>query len=193
MIAFAMNGEDIPMLNGFPVKLIVPGYYGTYWIKHLTDIEVIDHTFDGFWMKTAYRIPDNPEHAVAPGQVPAKTIPINRMNVRSFITSLSEGSILTANRETILKGIAFDGGEGIKTVLVSTDAGKSWKDAFLDKDHGRYSFREWKLAFTPPSAGQYTLLVRAVNKVGATQPSTPLWNPPGYMRNVTESLHIRAV
>ena len=193
MIAFAMNGENIPLLNGFPVKLIVPGYYGTYWIKHLSDIEVLDHTFDGFWMKTAYRIPDNPTHSILPGQTPAKTIPIARMNVRSFITSLSEGSTINANRETLLRGIAFDGGEGIKTVLVSSNSGQSWKEATLGKDLGKYSFREWTLPFTPNQKGSYTLVVRAITRAGNTQPEVPLWNPSGYMRNVIEKLHVQAV
>jgi len=193
MIAFAMNGENIPLLNGFPVKLIVPGYYGTYWIKHLSDIEVLDHTFDGFWMKTAYRIPDNPTHSILPGQTPAKTIPIARMNVRSFITSHSEGSTINANRETLLRGIAFDGGEGIKTVLVSSNSGQSWKEATLGKDLGKYSFREWTLPFTPNQKGSYTLVVRAITRAGNTQPEVPLWNPSGYMRNVIEKLHVQAV
>jgi DMSO/TMAO reductase YedYZ molybdopterin-dependent catalytic subunit len=59
MLAWAMNGEDIPFLNGYPLRLIVPGYYGTYWVKHLSDITVLDKPFDGFWMSTGYRIPDN--------------------------------------------------------------------------------------------------------------------------------------
>jgi sulfite dehydrogenase (cytochrome) subunit A len=92
MIAFAMNGVDIPMLNGFPVKLVVPGYYGTYWVKHLSEIEVVGEVFGGFWMSTSYRIPDNPGHCIEPGQTGVKTIPINRLNVRSFITSLGDGS-----------------------------------------------------------------------------------------------------
>ena len=59
MLAWQMNGADLPMLNGYPLRLVVPGYYGTYWIKHVTDIQVTDKVFDGFWMSTAYRIPDN--------------------------------------------------------------------------------------------------------------------------------------
>ena len=60
MLAYGMNGEDLPVLNGFPLRLVVPGYYGTYWVKHLNEITVIDSVFDGFWMKSAYRIPDTP-------------------------------------------------------------------------------------------------------------------------------------
>src|SRR5881397_3488131 len=59
MIAYAMNGADLPHLNGYPVRLVVPGYYGTYWVKHLNEITVVDNVYDGFWMKSAYRIPSN--------------------------------------------------------------------------------------------------------------------------------------
>ena len=96
MLAYGMNGEDLPVLNGFPLRLIVPGYYGTYWVKHLNEITVIDSVFDGFWMKSAYRIPDNACHCVEPGTAPKATIPINRFNVRSFITSVADGAKLQA-------------------------------------------------------------------------------------------------
>ena len=118
MLAYGMNGEDLPFLNGFPLRLIVPGYYGTYWVKHLNEITVIDNVFDGFWMKTAYRIPDTPCACVDPGTAPKATIPINRFDVRSFITSVADGAKLKPGGTT-LKGIAFDGGKGIKEVAVS--------------------------------------------------------------------------
>ena len=104
---------------------MVPGYYGTYWVKHLNEITIVDTVFDGFWMKTAYRIPDNDCHCVEPGTAPKATIPINRFNVRSFITNIADGAKVKAG-STALKGIAFDGGSGIKDVAVSTDGGKTW-------------------------------------------------------------------
>jgi len=79
------------MLNGYPVKLIVPGYYGTHWIKHLSSIDIIDNVFDGFWMRPADRIPDNDCACVEPGTSPATTRPIGRFTIRSFITSLKQG------------------------------------------------------------------------------------------------------
>src|SRR5664279_5271511 len=131
-----MNGKDLPYLNGFPLRLIVPGYYGTYWVKHLNEITVVDNVFDGFWMKTAYRIPDNDCNCVEPGTAPKATIPINRFKVRSFITSVADGAKLKAGAQITLKGIAFDGGKGIKNVAVSTDGGKTWAQAGLGKDLG---------------------------------------------------------
>ena len=143
MLAWAMNGEDLPMLNGYPVRLVVPGHYGTYWIKHLSDIRVLDTPFDGFWMTAAYRIPDNACACVEPGTAPTKTIPISRFNVRSFITSIADGAKLAAGRETVVRGIAFDGGYGIRAVQVSTDGGKTWGSAALGQDLGKYAFRPW--------------------------------------------------
>jgi DMSO/TMAO reductase YedYZ molybdopterin-dependent catalytic subunit len=193
MVAYAMNGADIPMLNGFPVRLVVPGYYGTYWIKHLSQIEVIGDVFAGFWMSAAYRVPDNPGHSIEPGQKGIKTIPIGRLNVRSFITSLADSATIPSRNETLVRGIAFDRGAGIREVFFSSDEGRTWREAALSRDIGRYSFREWKIGFTPPAPGHYTLQVRAVNRIGETQPSASLWNASGYMRNVVESVHVSAV
>jgi DMSO/TMAO reductase YedYZ molybdopterin-dependent catalytic subunit len=190
MVAYSMNGADLPMLNGFPVRLVVPGYYGTYWVKHLSEITVIDTVFDGFWMKTAYRIPDNDCVCVEPGTVPKATIPINRFSVRSFITSVSDDAKVKAGAQT-LRGIAFDGGTGIKLVDVSTDGGKSWTPARLGQDLGRYSFREWTLPVTL-AAGAHALQSRATSNGGKVQPATATWNPAGYMRNVIETVHVTA-
>ena len=190
MLAYGMNGEELPFLNGFPLRLVVPGYYGTYWVKHLNEITVIDTVFDGFWMKSAYRIPDTPCNCVEPGTTPAATIPINRFNVRSFITSLSDGAKVKPGRIR-LKGIAFDGGKGIKEVAVSTDGGKNWTTAKLGRDLGKYSFREWSLAVNL-AAGTYELKVRATNNAGDTQPAEARWNPAGYMRNVIETVRVTA-
>jgi sulfite dehydrogenase (cytochrome) subunit A len=191
MLAYAMNGQDLPFLNGFPVRLVVPGYYGTYWVKHLSEIAVIDTVFDGFWMAGAYRIPDNDCACTEPGKAPKATIPINRLNVRSFITSVTDGGKLKAGTPTVLKGIAFDGGKGIKEVTVSTDGGKTWEPAKLGTDLGKFSFREWQMPVTL-AAGGHVLKVRATSNDGKTQPMDPLWNPAGYMRNVVEAVNVTA-
>jgi DMSO/TMAO reductase YedYZ molybdopterin-dependent catalytic subunit len=190
MLAYGMNGEDLPVLNGFPLRLIVPGYYGTYWVKHLNEITVIDNEFDGFWMKSAYRIPDTPCNCIEPGTAPKATIPINRFTVRSFTTNVTDGAKVKAGR-TRLKGIAFDSGSGIKEVAVSTDGGASWTPAKLGKDLGKYSFREWKLP-VKLAAGKHELKVRATSNAGEVQPSEPRWNPAGYLRNVVETVRVTA-
>lgn len=191
MLAYAMNGADLPWLNGYPVRLVVPGYYGTYWVKHLNEITVIDTVYDGFWMKSAYRIPDNDCGCTEPGKAPSATIPINRFTIRSFLTSLLDGASIKAGAPIELKGIAFDGGYGVNKVEVSTDNGQTWKDATLGKDLGKYSFREWSMPATF-AAGDHAVRVRASNVKGQTQPMSPLWNPAGYLRNVVETTRIKA-
>lgn len=193
MLAWQMNGTDLPLLNGYPVRLVVPGYYGTYWVKHVSDITVTGKVFDGFWMGKAYRIPDNPCACIEPGKESVKTTPINRMNVRSFITSLTNGMQIKSGRQVIVRGIAFDGGYGVTEVAFSPDGGKNWQTAQLGKNLGKYSFREWSVAFTPKNKGNYEFLVRAVNWIGQGQPLSPLVNPNGYMRNVVESTRVIAV
>ena len=192
MVAYEMNGADLPMLNGYPLRLIVPGYYGTYWVKHVTDVTLVNEVFTGFWMGSAYRIPDNACACVEPGAPVTKTKPIERFNVRSFITSLAEGDKLSAGKEITVRGIAFDGGYGITSVRFSSDGGKMWREATLGENLGKYSFREWTCRFTPAQAGDYVLQVSATNRIGQAQPSVALWNPAGYMRNVIESVRVTA-
>jgi len=191
MLAYAMNGQDLPFLNGFPLRLVVPGYYGTYWVKHLNEITVIDTVFDGFWMKSAYRIPDDDCNCTEPGTPPKTTVPIGRFTVRSFITSLANDAKVAAGQPITLRGIAFDGGTGIKEVAVSTDDGQTWTPAKLGQDLGKYSFREWQLPVTL-AAGKHALKVRATSNGGQTQPMKPLWNPAGYLRNVVETVTVTA-
>lgn len=190
MLAYEMNGAELPWLNGYPLRLVVPGFYGTYWVKHLNEITVLDKPFQSFWMDTAYRIPANACACTEPGKAPTATVPINRFDVRSFITSVQDGAKLKAG-ELALRGIAFDGGYGVSDVEVSADGGKSWQAASLGEDLGKYSFREWKMTI-PLQKGAHTLMVRAVNRIGQSQPMEPLWNPAGYMRNVVEHTRIVA-
>jgi sulfite dehydrogenase (cytochrome) subunit A len=193
LVAYEMNGEPLPMLNGFPARLVVPGWYATYWVKHLAEISVIDHEFDGFWMAKAYRIPDTGNGFIEPGTTPARTVPISRMNVRSLIASPESGARVRAAHEVKLLGVAFDGGTGIRDVVVTADEGRSWRPAKLGADLGRYSFREWSFAWTPQRPGRYRLAVRAINRIGESQPMEPQWNPSGYMRNVAADVELTAV
>jgi sulfite dehydrogenase len=192
MLAYEMNGEPLPMLNGFPLRLVVPGYYGTYWVKHVNEITVLDEDYKGYWMDPAYRIPDTAGACVEPGTTPKKTKPIARFNVRSFITSHANGDKVKVGQTLNLRGIAFDGGFGITEVVLSSDGGKTWREAALGKDAGKYSFREWTMPLRVEKPGAQTLMVKATNRLGQSQPMDPLWNPPGYMRNVVEQVKINA-
>ena len=189
IVAYAMNGEALPLLNGYPVRLIVPGWYSTYWVKMLSSITVLDHVDDNFWMKTAYRIPDTPDNSVVPGATGFPTIPINRMRVRSFITNLADGAAVKPGTQP-LRGIAFDGGSGIKRVEISSDGGTTWRDAALERDYGKYSFRRWNASLDARPGASYALWVRATANDGATQQVTPGWNPSGYLRNAIETYKV---
>jgi len=187
MIAFAMNGEQLPLLNGFPLRLVVPGWYSTYWVKMLNDIEVLDRADDSYWMKVAYTIPDTPGADVKPGTTGFKTVPINRMVPRSFITNIKPGASLPAGAPTSLRGIAFGGDTGVQRVDVSSDGGATWQPAKLGADQGKYGFRRWEVFITLPAKSGFILKVRCTNSDGLAQPDRPNWNPSGFMRNVVES------
>lgn len=189
IVAYEMNGKPLPLLNGFPVRLVVAGWYSTYWVKMLSDITVLDHIDEQFWMKTAYRIPDTPRHSVAPTDKDFATIPINRMVVRSFVTNVTDGQTMKAGRAAV-RGIAFDGGSGIKSVELSPDGGETWSPASLERDYGKYSFRRWSTAINLEAGKSYDLACRAVGNDGGQQTTTPIWNAGGYMRNVVQTYKV---
>jgi Oxidoreductase molybdopterin binding domain/Mo-co oxidoreductase dimerisation domain len=192
MIAYAMNSAQLPLVNGFPLRLVVPGWYSTYWVKMLSSIEVLDGPDDNYWTKTAYTIPDTPGANMKPGEANVKMVPINRMIPRSFVTNLRDGATVHAAADTPVRGIAFGGDAGVRTVDLSTDGGATWKPAELGADEGKYSFRQWMAQLTP-AAGDLTVMVRCTNADGLAQPATPNWNSSGFMRNVIETTHLRVI
>ena len=192
MIAYAMNGEQLPLLNGFPLRLVVPGWFATYWVKMLNDIEVLDQPDDNYWMKTAYTIPDTPYANMKPGETGVKTVPINKMPPRSLITNVKAGDTLHVGTPAPLRGIAFGGDTGVARVDLSSDGGKTWQATQLGADAGKYGFRQWQTQFTPAAAGKYVLMVRCTNADGVVQPDQPNWNTAGFVRNVIEATPVVA-
>jgi DMSO/TMAO reductase YedYZ molybdopterin-dependent catalytic subunit len=192
MVAYQMNGEQLPLLNGFPIRLIVPGWYSTYWVKMLSDIEVLDKPDDNFWTAVAYRVPDTPGANITPNQTGYKSVPIGRMLPRSFITNLATGDHVKPGAPLPIRGIAFGGDCGVARVDLSTDNGSTWKPTTLEADYGKYSFRRWHANATTPTAGTFVLKVRCTNTKGETQKATPIWNPGGFMRNSIETTTLTA-
>ncbi len=193
VVAYTMNGEPLPMLNGFPARLVVPGYFATYWMKTLTSIRVLDKPDENFWMKPAYRIPDTPRGDTTPEEVKAgkvKMIPIGRMPVRSFIITPDGSSKIPAGMAASVRGIAFSGYDRVVKVEFSADGGKSWHEARLGADYGPYSFRTWESTWTPGRAGRYALAVRATDGKGNVQRDGGVWNPGGYLWNKIERQEI---
>ena len=192
LIAFEMNGEPLPHWNGFPARLIIPGWTATYWIKHLTAINVIAKPFDGFWMKTAYRIPkDRFPSGQFSSQETETAMPITDIVVNSLITNLEDGQALPSTKPIEIKGVAWDGGNGIARVDVSTDGGSNWHQAALKQDYGRFSWRQWHWAFEPEHPGTYRIMARATSHSGASQPLEPIPNPSGYHHNAVQKITIR--
>ncbi len=189
LIAYEMNGAPLPMLNGFPLRLVVPGWYATYWVKSLSSIMALDQPLKTFWMDTAYRIPDNSEAEETPQQLAKVTVPITRMAVHSIFLKPEAGEQLTVGRSYTLTGVANDGGAGIRKVEVSMDDGKTWNDATLGVDLGKYSWRRWNAQWTPAAKGSYRLRVRATNNDGQQQ-VTSQWNRSGYQRDVIEHVDV---
>jgi sulfite dehydrogenase len=192
MVAFQMNGADLPMLNGFPLRLVVPGWYATYWVKSLNRIQVLPEKFQGFWMDKAYRIPTASDGNESPDHLASATTPINRMSLRSLFVRPEPGEQVTSKAPFEIQGIAFDSGTGIQRVEVSTDDGGSWGIAQLDQELGKYSWRRWRFRWTPSGPGKYQLKVRAFNRAGQQQ-TTSLWNRGGYMRNVIEQAEVEVL
>lgn len=192
LIAYAMNGEPLPRYNGFPIRLIVPGWTATYWMKHLDSIEAWTKPFPGYWMKNAYRIPAGKfpiiQHFAS--QATAADEPITEMVVNSMITAPRNGHVMQAADTVEMRGLAWDGGYGISRVELSIDGGATWQDAELGKDLGRFAFRAFRLPFKPSRSGTYQVLARAANVVGQTQADKLIFNAAGYHNNVPRPLTI---
>ena len=187
LLAFEMNGQPLPTWNGFPARLVVPGWTATYWIKAVADLTVSDKAFDGFWMKTAYRVPKGMfgDSGFA-SQDTEQNSPITAIKVNSLIVDPAPGASLALGRRVEVSGLAWDGGSGIRRVEVSLDGGATWREAKLGRDLGRYSFRQWRHDFKPQAAGPVTVLARAVARDGATQVDKLVHNPAGYHHNVVQ-------
>ncbi|MBX9947972.1 MAG: molybdopterin-dependent oxidoreductase [Candidatus Obscuribacterales bacterium] len=193
LVAYEMNGEALPLLNGFPLRLVVPGWYATYWVKSLAKIDVLRGKFDGFWMEKAYRIPKNANASEMPENLAKDTVPINKMNVRSILVRPDLSDVVRAGKQFEIEGIAFDGGSGIARVEVSLDGGSSWNVAKLDNaDYGKFSFKRWRMAWTPASPGSYKIMTRATAGDGKVQ-GLQYWNKSGYMRNGIEQVEVPVV
>lgn len=193
LVAWEMNGEPLPRWNGFPARIVVPGWTATYWMKHVISIRALSQPFKGFWMSTAYRIPKGKFPLVDRfvTQESEVNTPITEMVVNSLITNLRDGQKLALGRPAEVKGIAWDGGYGIRLVEVSTDLGRTWRPAELGKDLGRFSWRQWSYALRPEKRGPLGVMARATNRQGATQTFELILNPAGYHHNVVQRVDVQ--
>ena len=194
LLAWEMNGEPLPHLNGAPLRVIIPGWTATYWMKQLITIEARDKPLDTFWMSTAYRVPKG-KFAFTDRfltQESDASTPITEMVVNSVITNVKDGDKIAVGRDAEVRGVAWDGGFGIRDVGVSTDGGRTWSAADLGEDLGRFSFRPWRFRFRPERSGDYVVMARAANRQGMAQTFDLVFNPPGYHNNVMQRITLRA-
>lgn len=193
LIAWAMNGEPIPALHGFPLRLVIPGFPGSVSQKFLTRIWVRDQVHDGSKMTGySYRLP---AHPVAPGtEVPESGMEImTEMPVKSLITFPQTGMGVKAGEATEVRGHAWAGNGDVKAVHFSTDFGQTWSEAKLDPAANKYAWQRWRANVTLPEAGYYEVWVRATDMKGVSQPPVvPGWNPRGYGNNMQHRIALIA-
>jgi len=188
LLALDMNGAPLPDLHGFPLRLIVPGWDGTSWVKWVNSLSVANEQDTGFFMNPAYRYP---KHPGAPG------LPVDRadleviegMPVKSYITGHSDGDKIPM-RSATLRGMAWAGEEHVTKVEVSTDGGSIWREAQLSSQALPFTWRLWSLDWKPPQPGYFTILSRATDSAGRVQPIVAPWNPSGYLFNAIDRIGI---
>lgn len=193
LIAYEMNGAPLPHWNGFPARLVVPGWTGTYWVKHLVSIQALKEPLKGFWMNPAYRIPKGRFPVVErfTSQETDANTPITEMVVNSLITQPFTGQTVRAGSRVEVRGIAWDAGYGITRVEVSTDRGGTWQTARLGKDHGRFSWRQWSAPVKAGARGTLSVMARATNRIGQSQTFELIPNPAGYYHNVVHEVTLQ--
>lgn len=185
MIAWEMNGEPIPAVHGFPLRIINPGYPGSTSQKYLTRIWIRDQVHDGAKMTGySYRLPAYP---VAPGtEVPEEDMVImTEMPVKSLITYPQSGAEISTGEATEVRGHAWSGNGDIASVDVSIDFGQTWTSATLDPAKNKFAWQRFRADVTLPEAGYYEVWARATDMNGVAQPPVvPGWNPRGYGNNM---------
>ncbi|MGB6843025.1 MAG: sulfite oxidase [Candidatus Sulfotelmatobacter sp.] len=188
LIATHMNGSPLPKHHGFPARVLVPGWIGAASCKWLTEIKVLEAEFVGNFMSGGYRIPNQP---VKPGETvkPEDTHPLTALNVKSVIAAPTDGANLKAGNIRV-HGAAWAGEADVEKVEISTDGGAAWNSATLGHEQAHYAWRLWAYDWKPGKSGDYTILSRATDSQGRTQPSAAVWNPSGYLNNAIDQVKV---
>jgi hypothetical protein len=164
MLAYEMNGVRLPTEHGYPLRAIIPGLYGMMNAKWITEIELVEGTYEGFWQQrgwTTIATYQTGSTIITPGGSPLR----GRFSLPAGLTNVTGGPIP-------IVGVAFAGDRGIQTVEVSTDGGSSWQTASLQDPLSKYTWVFWRLDWNPPGSGNYTLKVRATDGNGQAQIAT---------------------
>ncbi|MFN3864541.1 MAG: molybdopterin-dependent oxidoreductase [Erythrobacter sp.] len=187
LVAWGMNDEPLSILHGFPLRIVVPGWFSTYWVKMLATIEVLSGEDDSYYVAKSYRVPERP---VTPDDKDFPTKPITAMLPRAFITSHADGAVVARGKPLVIEGIAMGGESALARVDL---VGKGWEiPCTLGPDEGPYAFRRWSVTLPQVAGDLEHIGARATNVQGAAQPEDLNWNPSGYARNVIERITLRA-
>ena len=172
LLVYEMNGRALPKEHGYPLRLMVPGWYGMASVKWLKRISVLDINYEGFFQTDRYIIEDEA----------GKTVPLSSMGVKSVIGSPDEGDAVRMGGVCV-RGTAWSGSQRISAVDVSCDGGETWTRADVVGPSERYAWQRWSYCWNPPAPGEYTLMSRAIDACGNVQPMKTHWNRLGYMVN----------
>src|SRR5271163_4714062 len=188
LIATHMNGSPLTKHHGFPARALVPGWIGAASCKWITEIKLLEAEFVGNFMSPAYRFPNQP---VQPGDAvkPEDTHPLTALSVKSVISGPADGASLKAGKLSV-PGAAWAGEADIAKVEISIDGGATWSPAKLDREQSHYAWRLWTYDWKVGKPGDYSILSRATDSQGRTQPPTPVWNPSGYLYNAVDQVKI---
>jgi DMSO/TMAO reductase YedYZ molybdopterin-dependent catalytic subunit/rhodanese-related sulfurtransferase len=181
ILAYAMNGEALPLQHGFPVRLIVPGWYGVASVKWLDSIELVDQPFDGYFQTTKYQYETDA----------MRREPVTLQRVRALLTQPADGEVLPVGEVTV-RGVAWSGAAPIARVEISVDD-EPWREARLVGDRQSHRWQWWELHTRLDLPGKHCLRARATDLAGRSQPEIPEWNRQGYGNNAIQRVEVRLV
>lgn len=174
LLAWRMNDAALTPEHGYPLRLLAPGWYGMASVKWVKEIKVLTRPFDGFFQTSEYVFRD--ARGIPDGA------PVTRMRVRALIAHPLDGATLSCGAITV-HGVAWSGAGSIRCVEVSFDGGAHWQAAQIEGESSQYAPQRWRATWRPASNGAHTLIARAIDSAGNTQPHEPLWNRLGYANN----------
>jgi sulfane dehydrogenase subunit SoxC len=189
LLAYELNGAPLPPQHGFPLRLIVPGWYGMTNVKWLTRIDLVPEPFEGYQQSVSYRFRQEEEE---------EGIPVDRMRPRALMVPPGIPDFLTRDRvvplgSCRLEGRAWSGTAPVEAVEVSVDGGATWAAAELAEPVGDWAWRGWSFEWEPSAPGEYTLMCRARDAAGNQQPDDPEWNLGGYGNNAVQRVALRVI
>lgn len=185
LVAYAMNGHDLPPQHGFPARLVVPGWYGMAHVKWLTSIEVLDHAFTGFQNAVAYRLRTSPDE---PGTAITRIEPRALLEPPGFPDFMSRNRFLHPGPVT-LGGRCWSGWAPISTASVSVDGGMSWRPATVEPPADRHAWQRFTFPWDAPP-GEHLLMARCTDESGRTQPVSSDWNRGGFTNNSAQQIPV---